>query len=249
MFFLFTSPLIVIEFLPVLRQGCLINAYLCPRPLASQVVLSSRLNILFMKKTTLLLAAIFVAAAVSANALTPAQVNAIDEAISGAKLRNVSSVATELLTKANASDREDVLAQVIRATKSSKAGALVQTVKAIAESNPELAPLAAAKAADLQKSLAVKLAKVAIKAAPAYANEIVAEVSAVAPKYAAEVEAAVDGEVLPPHVTVNFGEDAFGNPAPGVLLHQVAPVTEGTVPVTPDNPNGRRYPVKFYTGK
>ena len=216
------------------------------------VVLSSRLNILFMKKTTLLLAAIFVAAAVSANALTPAQVNAIDEAISGAKLRNVSSVATELLTKANASDREDVLAQVIRATKSSKAGALVQTVKAIAESNPELAPLAAAKAADLQKSLAVKLAKVAIKAAPAYASEIVTEVSAVAPKYAAEVEAAVgeiDPSLLPldpttlPQVTVNFGQDAFGNPAPGVLLHQVAPVTDGTVPYE------RRYPVKFYTGK
>ena len=223
------------------------------------VVLSSRLNILFMKKTTLLLAAIFVAAAVSANALTPAQVNAIDEAISGAKLRNVSSVATELLTKANASDREDVLAQVIRATKSTKAGALIQTVKAISESNPELAPLAAAKAADLQKSLAVKLAKVAIKAAPAYASEIVTEVSAVAPKYAAEVEAAAVGEIDPslipldptklPQVTVNFGQDAFGNPAPGVLLHQVAPVTEGTVPVTPDNPNGRRYPVKFYTGK
>ena len=213
------------------------------------VVLSSRLNILFMKKTTLLLAAIFVAAAVSANALTPAQVNAIDEAISGAKLRNVSSVATELLTKANASDREDVLAQVIRATKSTKAGALIQTVKAISESNPELAPLAAAKAADLQKSLAVKLAKVAIKAAPAYASEIVTEVSAVAPKYAAEVEAAV-GEIDPslvpldptklPQVTVNFGQDAFGNPAPGVLLHQVAPVTEGTVPVE------RRYPAKFY---
>ena len=213
------------------------------------VVLSSRLNILFMKKTTLLLAAIFVAAAVSANALTPAQVNAIDEAISGAKLRNVSSVATELLTKANASDREDVLAQVIRATKSTKAGALIQTVKAISESNPELAPLAAAKAADLQKSLAVKLAKVAIKAAPAYASEIVTEVSAVAPKYAAEVEAAI-GEIDPslvpldptklPQVTVNFGQDAFGNPAPGVLLHQVAPVTEGTVPVE------RRYPAKFY---
>ena len=202
-----------------------------------------------MKKTTLLLAAIFVAAAVSANALTPAQVNAIDEAISGAKLRNVSSVATELLTKANASDREDVLAQVIRATKSTKAGALIQTVKAISESNPELAPLAAAKAADLQKSLAVKLAKVAIKAAPAYASEIVTEVSAVAPKYAAEVEAAVgeiDPSLLPldpttlPQVTVNFGQDAFGNPAPGVLLHQVAPVTEGTVPVE------RRYPAKFY---
>ena len=202
-----------------------------------------------MKKTTLLLAAIFVAAAVSANALTPAQVNAIDEAISGAKLRNVSSVATELLTKANASDREDVLAQVIRATKSTKAGALIQTVKAISESNPELAPLAAAKAADLQKSLAVKLAKVAIKAAPAYASEIVTEVSAVAPKYAAEVEAAI-GEIDPslvpldptklPQVTVNFGQDAFGNPAPGVLLHQVAPVTEGTVPVE------RRYPAKFY---
>ena len=213
------------------------------------VVLSSRLNILFMKKTTLLLAAIFVAAAVSANALTPAQVNAIDEAISGAKLRNVSSVATELLTKANASDREDVLAQVIRATKSTKAGALIQTVKAISESNPELAPLAAAKAADLQKSLAVKLAKVAIKAAPAYASEIVTEVSAVAPKYAAEVEAAVgeiDPSLLPldptklPQVTVNFGQDAFGNPAPGVLLHQVAPVTEGTVPFE------RRYPAKFY---
>ncbi|MBR5605952.1 MAG: hypothetical protein IKW70_05915 [Verrucomicrobia bacterium] len=202
-----------------------------------------------MKKTTLLLAAIFVAAAVSANALTPAQVNAIDEAISGAKLRNVSSVATELLTKANASDREDVLAQVIRATKSTKAGALIQTVKAISESNPELAPLAAAKAADLQKSLAVKLAKVAIKAAPAYASEIVTEVSAVAPKYAAEVEAAVgeiDPSLLPldpttlPQVTVNFGQDAFGNPAPGVLLHQVAPVTEGTVPGV------RRYPAKFY---
>jgi len=212
------------------------------RTLTSQVVLSSRLNILFMKKTTLLLAAIFVAAAVSANALTPAQVNAIDEAISGAKLRNVSSVATELLTKANASDREDVLAQVIRATKSTKAGALIQTVKAISESNPELAPLAAAKAADLQKSLAVKLAKVAIKAAPAYANEIVAEVSAVAPKYAAEVEAAIDplDPTTLPQVTVNFGQDAYGNPAPGVLLHQVAPVTEGTVPVA------RRYPAKFY---
>ena len=216
------------------------------------VVLSSRLNILFMKKTTLLLAAIFVAAAVSANALTPAQVNAIDEAISGAKLRNVSSVATELLTKANASDREDVLAQVIRATKSTKAGALIQTVKAISESNPELAPLAAAKAADLQKSLAVKLAKVAIKAAPAYASEIVTEVSSVAPKYAAEVEAAV-GEIDPslvpldptklPQVTVNFGQDAFGNDSTVVRLHQPIAVTEGTVPFE------RRYPVKFYTGK
>lgn len=242
----------MIKFSPVLRHGCLINVYSIYTPLTSQVVLSSRLNILFMKKTTLLLAAIFVAAAVSANALTPAQVNAIDEAISGAKLRNVSSVATELLTKANASDREDVLAQVIRATKSSKAGALVQTVKAISESNPELAPLAAATAADLQKSMSVKLAKVAIKAAPAYANEIVAEVSAVAPKYAAEVEAAlddIDPSLLPldptvlPQATVNFGEDAFGNAAPGVLLHQVAPVTEGTVPFV------RRYPAKFYTGK
>ena len=225
--------------------------YISPTHFDLTVVLSSRLNILFMKKTTLLLAAIFVAAAVSANALTPAQVNAIDEAISGAKLRNVSSVATELLTKANASDREDVLAQVIRATKSSKAGALVQTVKAISESNPELAPLAAATAADLQKSLSVKLAKVAIKAAPAYANEIVAEVSAVAPKYAAEVEAAIDplDPTTLPQVTVNFGQDAYGNPAPGVLLHQVAPVTQGTVPITPDNPNGRRYPAKFYIGK
>ena len=195
-----------------------------------------------MKKTTLLLAAIFVAAAVSANALTPAQVSAIDQTISGAKLRNVSTVATELLTKANASDREDVLVQVIRATKSSKAGALVQTVKAISESNPELAPLAAATAADLQKSLSVKLAKVAIKAAPAYANEIVEKVSSVAPKYAAEVKAATDPTILP-QMTVNFGEDAFGNPAPGVWLHQVAPVTQGTVPVE------RRYPAKFYVGK
>ena len=204
-----------------------------------------------MKKTTLLLAAIFVAAAVSANALTPAQVSAIDQTISGAKLRNVSTVATELLTKANASDREDVLVQVIRATKSSKAGALVQTVKAISESNPELAPLVAATAADLQKSLSVKLAKVAIKAAPAYANEIVEKVSSVAPKYAAEVEAAAVGPVYPdpldptelPQVTVNFGEDAYGNPAPGVWLHQVAPVTQGTVPVE------RRQPAKFYVGK
>lgn len=224
--------------------------YISPKHFDLTVVLSSRLNILFMKKTTLLLAAIFVAAAVSANALTPAQVKTIDETISGAKLRNVSSVATELLTKANASDREDVVVQVIRATKSSKAGALIQTVKAIAESNPELAPLAAATAADLQKSLSVKLAKVAIKAAPAYASEIVAEVSSVAPKYAAEVEAAtgplypdpLDPTILP-QVTVNFGEDAFGNPAPGVWLHQVAPVTQGTVPVE------RRYPAKFYVGK
>lgn len=230
--------------------------YISPTHFDLTVVLSSRLNILFMKKTTLLLAAIFVAAAVSANALTPAQVKAIDETISGAKLRNVSSVATELLTKANASDREDVVVQVIRATKSSKAGALIQTVKAISESNPELAPLAAATAADLQKSLSVKLAKVAIKAAPAYASEIVAEVSSVAPKYAAEVEAAtgplypdpLDPTILP-QVTVNFGQDAYGNPAPGILLHHVAPVTQGTVPITPDNPNGRRYPVKFYTGK
>jgi hypothetical protein len=225
--------------------------YISPKHFDLTVVLSSRLNILFMKKTTLLLAAIFVAAAVSANALTPAQVKAIDETISGAKLRNVSSVATELLTKANASDREDVVVQVIRATKSSKAGALIQTVKAISESNPELAPLAAATAADLQKSLSVKLAKVAIKAAPAYASEIVAEVSSVAPKYAAEVEAAtgpLDPTILP-QMTVNFGEDAFGNPAPGVIVYHVAPVTQGTVPITPDNPDGRRYPVKFYTGK
>ncbi len=225
--------------------------YISPTHFDLTVVLSSRLNILFMKKTTLLLAAIFVAAAVSANALTPAQVSAIDQTISGAKLRNVSTVATELLTKANASDREDVLVQVIRATKSSKAGALIQTVKAISESNPELAPLAAATAADLQKSLSVKLAKVAIKAAPAYASEIVAEVSSVAPKYAAEVEAAtgpLDPTILP-QMTVNFGEDAFGNPAPGVIVYHVAPVTQGTVPITPDNPDGRRYPVKFYTGK
>ncbi len=225
--------------------------YISPKHFDLTVVLSSRLNILFMKKTTLLLAAIFVAAAVSANALTPAQVKTIDETISGAKLRNVSSVATELLTKANASDREDVVVQVIRATKSSKAGALIQTVKAISESNPELAPLAAATAADLQKSLSVKLAKVAIKAAPAYASEIVAEVSSVAPKYAAEVEAAtgpLDPTILP-QMTVNFGEDAFGNPAPGVIVYHVAPVTQGTVPITPDNPNGRRYPAKFYTGK
>lgn len=245
----------MIELTSVLRHECLV-VYISPTHFDLTVVLSSRLNILFMKKTTLLLAAIFVAAAVSANALTPAQVSAIDQTISGAKLRNVSTVATELLTKANASDREDVLVQVIRATKSSKAGALVQTVKAISESNPELAPLAAATAADLQKSMSVKLAKVAIKAAPAYANEIVEKVSSVAPKYAAEVKAAtdplypdpLDPSVLP-QVTVNFGEDAFGNPAPGVWLHQVAPVAQGTVPITPDNPNGRRYPVKFYTGK
>ncbi len=240
----------MIELTSVLRHECLV-VYISPTHFDLTVVLSSRLNILFMKKTTLLLAAIFVAAAVSANALTPAQVKAIDETISGAKLRNVSSVATELLTKANASDREDVVVQVIRATKSSKAGALIQTVKAISESNPELAPLAAATAADLQKSLSVKLAKVAIKAAPAYASEIVAEVSSVAPKYAAEVEAAtgpLDPTILP-QMTVNFGEDAFGNPAPGVIVYHVAPVTQGTVPITPDNPDGRRYPVKFYTGK
>jgi len=104
-----------------------------------------------MKKMMMLIAAVLIAASVSANALTTEQLSAIENTISSAKLAKVGTVASEMVTKATAADRKDVVIQVIRATKSHKAGALVQTVVAISKENPDMASLAASTAASLSK--------------------------------------------------------------------------------------------------
>ena len=173
-----------------------------------------------MKKTLLVLAAIMIAAVVSANALTPAQISTIDDTISGAKLRNVSSVATEMVEKSAAADRKDIAVQIVRSVKSYKAGALVQTVAAISKENPELAPAVAAAAASLSNSQAVKIAKVASAAAPAYANQIAKQVSTVAPKYSKVILAAT--------ATVEIAKDISGAEVTApVEISEMKPVDEG----------------------
>lgn len=161
-----------------------------------------------MKKMMMLIAAVLIAASVSANALTTEQLSAIENTISGAKLAKVGTVASELVTKATAADRKDVVIQVVRATKSHKAGALVQTVVAISKENPDMAPLAASTAASLSKKQAVKIAKAAMQAAPAYVESISREVSVAAPNYAEQVLAAAA-----PKLPIFPGKDAYGNDA------------------------------------
>lgn len=158
-----------------------------------------------MKKMITLIAALLVAATVSASALTTEQVSVIEDSISNAKLAKVGATASELVTKATEADRQDVVVQVIRATKSHKAGALVQTVVAISKANPEMASVAASTAANLSKKQALKIATAAMKAAPAYADAISTEVASVAPEYAAQITAAAA------KVPVYVGKDAAGN--------------------------------------
>ena len=165
-----------------------------------------------MKKVLSLSAALLIAAVVSANALTPAQVSAIDESISNAKLRNVSALASEMVVKATKADQKDVVTQVIRATKSYKAGALLQTVTAISKATPEMAPVAAATASSLSKSQSVKIAKAAMKVAPAYAEAIAQQVSAVSPTASDAVRAAAAGT----KVETFLGEDVHGEKAPAL---------------------------------
>lgn len=148
-----------------------------------------------------MVAALFAAVTISASALTPAQTRAIDKAVSTAKVLKVPAVASELVVKASATDRQDIVVQVIRSTKSFKAGALIQTVSAISKACPEMASVAASTAASFSKSSAAKIAKTAIKAAPAYEAAIVAEVSEVAPEYAEVINA-----VAASTPTVTFGE-------------------------------------------
>ena len=73
-------------------------------------------------------------------------------------------------------------------------------------------------------------------------TNLIAESIKVAPEQKDNIMVELQNEPDIPNVTVYFGYDAFGNPAPYVGPHQVAPVTQGTTPE-------RRHPVKFYTGK
>ncbi|MDI9401051.1 MAG: hypothetical protein ACOX2U_04175 [Limisphaerales bacterium] len=171
----------------------------------------------------MLIAAVLVAASVSANALTAEQLSVIENTISGAKLAKVGTVASELVTKATEADRKDVVVQVVRATKSHKAGALVQTVVAISKENPDMAPLAASTAVSLSKRQAVKIAKAAMQAAPAYVENISREVAVAAPQYAAQVLAAAT-----PKVPVFPGKDAYGNDAGYASMYSPVALDMGT---------------------
>ena len=154
--------------------------------------------------------------------------------------------AAELVAKADAKDRDEVTAVVVRELLKSHPAIGPAVVSSISRSTPASAATAARVASEVSKSEAPAIARAAITAAPAHARQIASQVTQAAPASASQVnalvaptpaaktrsasEAAVSsgGTVTPSSNPINSNrKDATGNPQPTFtgVPQQITPQT------------------------
>jgi hypothetical protein len=118
------------------------------------------------------------------------------QALSAVSVLEMPATAAQLVTRADAQQREVVTAAVVNNAADLKPTALPAVVGAIAKAQPDMAATAAAVAAAAQPKLAAEISKAAAAAAPKQALAIVAAVTKALPAAARNVALAV-AEVAP----------------------------------------------------
>lgn len=155
-----------------------------------------------------------------------AQTNDVVDIIKSTKTKQVPEKSIELIN--NSTNVQETIKTILYSVNKNKSvNCFSKTVTSIVSSYPDQAVFTTKEAVKLNKNKKInnRLVKEVIEIVPEKKQDILVELQSI------------------PHVNVDFGKDAYGNPAPEVSLHQIAPVTQGTVPYQ------RRYPAKFYTGK
>ena len=155
-----------------------------------------------------------------------AQTNEVADIIKSTKTKQVPEKSIELIN--NSTNIQETIATILYSVNKNKPmNCFSKTVTSIVSSYPDQAVFTTKEAVKLNKSkkFNTKMVNDVIEIVPEKKQDILVELQSI------------------PHVNVDFGKDAYGNPAPEVSLHQIAPVNQGTVPYQ------RRYPAKFYTGK
>ena len=155
------------------------------------------------------------------------ETNVVD-VIKETKTKQVPIKAVELI-KRSTNIQETITNVLYTINKNYKRTTFTKTVTNIVAAFPDQAAFTVKEAVKLNdnKKFNTNLIAESIKVAPEQKDNIMVELQT-APDI--------------PNVTVYFGYDAFGNPAPKVGPNQIAPVTQGTT-------SERRHPVKFYIGK
>lgn len=155
-----------------------------------------------------------------------AQTNSVSNIIKETKVKQVPVKAVELI-KGSTNIQETIVDVLSSVNKNYRRTTFTRTVTNIISEFPDQAVFTLKEAVKLNdnKKYNTSLVKESIKLVPDQKDNILVELQST------------------PHVNVDFGKDAYGNPAPEVTPHQIAPVSQGTVPYQ------RRYPAKFYTGK
>jgi guanyl-specific ribonuclease Sa len=98
----------------------------------------------------------------------------VTKALAGSSAQELPAKAANLVTKASATDKEDVAVAVVKAAVGLNPAAAVAVVSAVVRGNPSAAPVAAVTAAKLQHKQIGLVAKAAVAAAPSEAGKIVA---------------------------------------------------------------------------
>ena len=152
----------------------------------------------------------------------------IVDVIKETKVKQVSVKAVELI-KGSTNIQETITNVLYAVNKNYRRTIFTKTVTNIVATFPDQAAFTVKEAVKLNdnKKFNTNLIAESIKVAPEQKDNILIEL-----QNASDI----------PNVTVYFGYDAFGNPAPTVGPNQIAPVTQGTTPE-------RRHPAKFYIGK
>ena len=155
------------------------------------------------------------------------ETNVVD-VIKETKVKQVPIKAVEII-KGSTNIQETITNVLYTVNKNYERTTFTKTVTNIVAAFPDQAAFTVKEAVKLNnnKKFNTNLITESIKAAPEQKGNILVEL-----QNAPDI----------PNVTVYFGYDAFGNPAPKVEPNQIAPVTQGTTPE-------RRQPAKFYTGK